>query len=99
MSSAKADKVTLEGGVFVSGANTYTVLAGKTVTINGVKVSVAKDTEIKSQVNASVKELEVTVRKETNDLTFENVIAQNVPETEAKITFVGKSDLDRKSVV
>lgn len=98
LSSAKADKVTLEGGVFVSGANTYTVLAGKTVTINGVKVSVAKDTEIKSQVNASVKELEVTVRKETNDLTFENVIAQNVPETEAKITFVGKSDLTDKQL-
>ncbi len=98
LTAAKADKVTLDGGVVVSGANTYTVLAGKTVTINGVKVTTAKETEIKSQVNTGVKELEVTVKQETNDLTFENVIAQNVTETEAKITFVGKSDLTDKQL-
>lgn len=98
LSGVNAEKVTLDAGVVIVGDNTYTVLAGKTVTVNGVKVSVEKDTEIKSQVAAGVKELEVTVRKETNALTFENVIAQNVTETEAKITFVGKTDLTDKQL-
>lgn len=84
-----AEKITLDSGVVASGKNTYTVLAGKTATVNGVEVKADKDTEIASEVKNNVKLLNVTVRKdETNGLTFTNTIAENVPETEAKITFV-----------
>jgi len=52
-----------------------------------------------SKINdAGEKELAVTVRKEVNNLTFENVIAGNVTEKEAKIIFVGKANLADKQL-
>ncbi len=99
LSRANADKITLDAGVVVTGANTYTVLAGKTATVNGVKVTAQQDTEMASKINdAGEKELAVTVRKEVNNLTFENVIAGNVTEKEAKIIFVGKANLADKQL-
>lgn len=89
-----AEKVVLTNGVIVTGNTEYTVSAGATTIINGVKVTTQKETVI----NANDKELDVTANKETNNLVFENLIADNITEEEATIKFVGSADLTSKQL-
>lgn len=94
VSGLNTKKLTLTSGVTVTGNKEYTVNAGATVTINGVKVTTQKETVI----NAAGKVLNVTANKETNNLVFENLIAENITETEATIKFVGTPDLTSKQL-
>lgn len=94
VSELNSKKITLTNGVTVTGNKEYTVNADTTVTINGIKVTTQKETVI----NANGKAIRVTANKETNNLVFENLIAENIAETEAKITFVGSEDLTDKQL-
>ena len=80
--------------MIVTGDQEYTVSAGTTVTINGVKVTTQKETVIK----ANKKELDVTANNATNNLVFENLNAENIEETEATITFIGEATNDSKQL-
>ncbi len=94
VSGLNTKKLTLTNGVTVTGNKEYTVNAGATVTINGVKVTTEKETLI----TAEGKKLYVKANKETNNLVFENLIADNIEEKEATIKFVGTPDLTEKQL-
>ena len=88
VSELNAEEMIASNGVIVTGDKEITVVAGATVTINGIKVTTQKETII----NAEGKNLNVTANTESNNLVFENLIAENIDETDAVITFVGKDN-------
>lgn len=94
VSELNSKKISLTNNVTVTGNKQYTVNANTTATINGVKVSTEKETVI----TATGKALNVTANKETNNLVFENLLADNIDEIKAKITFIGSEDLTDKQL-
>lgn len=93
-SGLDSEKIVLTDKVRVSGDKEYTVAAGSTVQINGVEVYAQKETVI----TATGKSLAVEANKESNDLSFTNIIADNVTGTDATITFVGTDDEEAKQL-
>lgn len=82
LTDAQAEKITLSNGVEVQGNKDYTLNANASATINKVKVSTQKETDI----NAIGSDLVIEANKEANNLVFEN-------KTEtATITFNGLGD-------
>lgn len=94
VSGLNAKKIMLTNGVTVTGNQEYTLVAGTSVVINGVRVTTQKETTI----NANGKELNVTANKEANNLVFENLNAANIDGTEAIIKFIGEPDLTSKQL-
>ena len=82
LTDAQAEKIMLSNGVEVQGNKDYTLNANASATINKVKVSTQKETDI----NAIGSDLVIEANKEANNLVFENKA-----ET-ATITFNGLGD-------
>lgn len=82
LTDAQAEKIMLSNGVEVQGNKDYTLNANASATINKVKVSTQKETNI----NAIGSDLVIEANKEANNLVFENKA-----ET-ATITFNGLGD-------
>ena len=90
LSDVTAKKITLTDAVEVQSTEKqeYIINANSAVTINKIKISTKKDTNV--TVNSS-NDIEIKANSEANDLVFENKKDQEV-----KITFVGEGDFTSK---